>query len=59
MCSISPEKEKNSWISLSVARSETLFTWTLLVYIEFEEEEEKKKHKLEETLKLKNWKFEL
>lgn len=30
ICSISPENEKNSWISLSVARSESCFTCTVL-----------------------------
>lgn len=32
MRSISPEKEKNSWISLSVARSETCPTCTVLIW---------------------------
>lgn len=31
-CSMSPEKEKNSWISLSVARSERCPTCTVLVW---------------------------
>jgi hypothetical protein len=33
ICSISPEKEKNSRISLSLARSDTFFTRTVLVSI--------------------------
>ena len=52
MCSISPEKEKNSWISLSVARSETCLTWTVLVW-DWTEEMKMKKKKTTNKRKIK------
>lgn len=53
MCSISPENEKNSWISLSLARSETCNTWTVLVWKYFTRKTKKKITKLIE----RKWKF--